>query len=162
MVQTLKGREQLFPSEQPQCGYLFSEIREQKVLFKTSTSSSLERTDCFLKNKLSIQLNSTTGKYCSYPFGEMCSMLLLQSPANNSNKSHRTEKFSSQLKQNNEISTSVILQNIRRCRILALHQTLFHYRSGRSVDTSIAVKIHICIPFLILYFPELQVDTYEY
>lgn len=28
------GGEELFPSEQPQCSYLFSEIREQKVLFK--------------------------------------------------------------------------------------------------------------------------------
>jgi len=34
MVQTLKGWEQLFSSEQPQRGYLFLEIRKQKVLFK--------------------------------------------------------------------------------------------------------------------------------
>lgn len=34
VVQALKGWDQLFPSEQPRCSYLFSEIREQKVLFK--------------------------------------------------------------------------------------------------------------------------------
>lgn len=103
-----------FSSQEKQCGsdcrrqnsclclrdhnvsYLFSEIREQ-VLFKLQPGFSLERTDIFLKNKLSIQLNSTTGKYCSYPFGEICSILLLQSPIINSNKPHRTVKLSSLL-----------------------------------------------------------------
>lgn len=75
-------------------GYLFSEIREQ-VLFKLQPVFSLERADIFLKNKLSIQLNSTTGKYCSYPFGEICSILLLQTPIINSNKLHHTVKLSS-------------------------------------------------------------------
>lgn len=77
-------------------GYLFFEIREQ-VLFKLQPVFSLERTDIFLKNKLSIQLNSTTGKYCSYPFGKICSILLLQSPIINSNKPQHTVKLSSPL-----------------------------------------------------------------
>lgn len=91
----LQKAEQLLVSERPRHG-LFFEIREQ-VLFKLQPVFSLERTDIFLKNKLSIQLNSTTGKYCSYPFGKICSILLLQSPIINSNKPQHTVKLSSLL-----------------------------------------------------------------
>lgn len=69
----------------------------RKYLLKLQPLSSLQRTDIFPKNKLSIQLNFTTGKYCSYSFGKICSIMLLQSPAINSNKPHWTEKFCSRL-----------------------------------------------------------------